>query len=211
MTSRIELEASAVESLPDDAVPGRKLTVELERDAELLNAVDPPSGRVEGEVEHAALGPVEEDGLVEGSGGLEDSDDRTGRRVHDEPRDDPCLFVVEIETEKELALPGGASNGEKRLLTERRTGQRERPEGGHRSVRGSARRGGSRACRQNHERAKHRTETVRPKRRRLHPFVLHHQPEQELLSRAPSREVVSGFAGANLPGILVDFRALARR
>src|SRR5713226_9683417 len=99
------LEATAVKRFADDAVSGWKLTVELQRHAELLNAVDSPAGRVEGEVERAALGPVEENGLVEGSGGLEDADDGTGRRVHDEPCDDPCLFVMEIETEKELALP----------------------------------------------------------------------------------------------------------
>src|SRR5437868_8754765 len=146
-----QLETSRILRLADAAVPGGKLTVELQRDAELLNAIDSPAGRVERKVKRPALGPAEQNSLVEGSGGLEDADDGAGRRVHDEPRDDPGLFVVKVETEKELTFPDGASSGEKRLLTERRTGEGEGPQRARRSVRGSAGQGRSRAPRKNQE------------------------------------------------------------
>jgi len=37
-----QLKTTRILRLADDAVPGGKLTVELQRDAELLNAVDSP-------------------------------------------------------------------------------------------------------------------------------------------------------------------------
>jgi hypothetical protein len=56
---------------------------------------------------------------------------------------------------------------------------------------------------------------VRPKRRRLHPFV---RRQASIINRSKNfclglslARLVPGFTGANLPGILVDFRALARR
>ena len=63
---------------------------------------------------------MKENGGIEGRGGPEHTNNRAGRRIHDEACDDARLRVQEIEAEKLLPLPDAALRGRKRVRAEGR-------------------------------------------------------------------------------------------
>ena len=79
-------------------------------------------------MEYSTFGPMEQNRLIEWCGGCKDPDDWSGGRVDYEPRNHPHLFVVKVEAEKELALPGDTNSGEQGLVSESRAGEDHGPE-----------------------------------------------------------------------------------
>lgn len=99
-----ELGATGSGGLTNDTLTGGKLAVEFKRHVELVNSIYPPPGRFEREQELPTFSPTEQNRFIEWRGCGEDPDHRPGCGIDYESRDDPGLFVVEVEAEKELTL-----------------------------------------------------------------------------------------------------------
>lgn len=92
--------------------------VELKGEAVIVDFVDPPTGRVEREVEDTALRSAEHHAPVELRVGGEDPNRGTIERIDDQANDEVGALVLEIGAEEELAIAGGARGRSDDLVAE---------------------------------------------------------------------------------------------
>src|SRR5262249_59029528 len=98
---------------------------DLERDVQLIYPVDPPPGRIHGEVKQPALGAMEDDRLVKRRRAAKNTNERSADGIHDEPGHDSFLGIYQIEPQEVFTLPRRTMPGSERVRAQCRTCQSE--------------------------------------------------------------------------------------